>query len=159
MKHLRLLLAFFVASIGAVQSVSARVAPELPTAQTLVSGTSYYLYNVLEGKFACRSTTSTSYAALGTYGDKVIITATGNEGEYTIQWANNNYYWTGYDTYVNSSSGTNNYRYFIFAESSKGYTFQRSSMNTSYYKADEYVGFNGSNGDRLSPALTDGSIH
>lgn len=159
MKQLRLLLALLVASIGAVQGAWARVAPELPTAQTLVSGTSYYLYNVLEGKFACRSTTSTSYAALGTYGDKVIITATGNEGEYTIQWANNNYYWTGYDTYVNSSSGTNNYRYFIFAESSKGYTFQRSSMNTSYYKADEYVGFNGSNGDRLSPALTDGSIH
>ena len=159
MKQLRLLLALFVASIGAVQSASARVAPELPTAQTLVSGTSYYLYNVMEGKFACRSTTSTSYAALGTYGDKVIITATANEGEYTIQWANNNYYWTGYDTYVNSSSGTNNYRYFIIAESSKGFTMQRSPLNTKYYKADEYIGFNGHNGDRLNPALAEGSIH
>ncbi|MBP5339230.1 MAG: leucine-rich repeat domain-containing protein [Prevotella sp.] len=159
MKKPRLLLALFVASIGAVQSASARVAPELPAAQALVSGTSYYLYNVIEGKFACHSTTSTSYAALGTYGDKVIITATGNEGEYTIQWANNNYYWKGYDTYVNSNSGTSNYNYFTIAESSRGYTIQRSSRNTSYYKADEFVGFDGSNGDRLSPALAEGSIH
>ena len=161
MKKLRLLLALFVASIGAVQSVSARVAPELPAAQTLESGTSYYLYNVAEGKFACRSTTSTSYAGLGTYGDKVIITATGNEGEYTIQWANNNYYWQGYDTYVSSSSSVNSYSgygYFTISESSLGYTIQRSSRNTNYYKADEFIGFDGSNGDRLSPALAEGSI-
>lgn len=161
MKKLRLLLALFIASIGAGQSVSARVAPELPAAQTLESGTSYYLYNVAEGKFACRSTTNTSYAGLGTYGDKVIITATGNEGEYTIQWANNNYYWQGFDTYVSSSNSVNSYSgygYFTISESSLGYTIQRSSRNTNYYKADEFIGFDGSNGDRLSPALAEGSI-
>ena len=32
---------------------------------------------------ACRSTTDWYYAGLGTYGDKIIITATGNEGEFT----------------------------------------------------------------------------
>ena len=135
------------------------MAPELPAAQNLVSGTSYYLYNVMEGKFACRSTTSNSYAALGTYGDKVTITATENEGEYTIQWASNNCYWRGFDTYINSSNGSSNYNYFIIAESSNGYTIQRSSRNNSYYKADEFVGYNGSNGDRLTPALAEGSIY
>ena len=160
MKKIRLLLALFAASIGAVQGAWAdRTAPTLPEAQTLESGQTYYLYNVMEGKFACRSTTSTSYAGLGTYGDKIIITATANEGEYTIQWANNNYYWRGYDTYVNSYSGTSNQNYFIIAESSKGYTIQRSTRNTSYYKSDEFIGFDGSNGDRLSPALAEGSIH
>lgn len=160
MKHLRLLLAFFVASIGAVQSVSARVAPELPTAQAPADGQYYYLYNVMEGKFLCKSTTNTSYAGLGTYGDKVLFVATEEENGYMIRWADNNYLLQAYDTYIFSSYSASGWRdYFIFAESSKGYTIQRSSMNTNYYKADEYVGFNGSNGDRLSPALTEGSIH
>ena len=51
MKKLRLLLALFVASIGAVQSASARVAPTLPEAQAPADGQYYYLYNVMEGKF------------------------------------------------------------------------------------------------------------
>lgn len=107
MKTIRTLLTLLVVSIFTAQNAWAdRSAPDLPAAQTLVSETTYYLYNVLEGKFLCRSTTSTSYAAVGTYGDKVIITATGNEGEYTIKWASNNYSLRGYDTYVNSSSGT-----------------------------------------------------
>lgn len=160
MKTIRTLLTLLVVSIFTAQNAWAdRSAPDLPAAQTLVSETTYYLYNVLEGKFLCRSTTSTSYAAVGTYGDKVIITATGNEGEYTIKWANNNYYLRGNDAYVNSGSGTSNLNYFIIAESSKGYTIQRSSRNTQYYKADEFLGFNGSNGDRITPALAEGSIH
>lgn len=162
MRKIRLLLALFVASIGALQTATARVAPTLPEAQTLVSGQSYYLYNVMEGKFLCQSTTNTSYAAIGTYGDKVIVTASENEGEYYIQWVNNNYYWDGYDTYV-TSNYYSIYSYprlnFTIAESSRGYTIQRSPSNTNYYKADEFVGFDGSNGDRLSPALTEGSIH
>lgn len=160
MKELRTLLTLIVLCVCSMHSAWAdRMAPELPSAQTLESGTTYYLFNVMEGKFVCRSTTSSSYAALGTYGDKVTITATNNEGEYTIQWAGNGYYWHGYDTYVNSGSGSSSSNYFIISESSKGYTIQRSPRNTSYYKADEFVGFDGSNGDRLSPALAEGSIH
>ena len=160
MKELRTLLTLIVLCVCSMHSAWAdRMAPELPSAQTLESGTSYYLFNVMEGKFVCRSTTSSSYAALGTYGDKVTITATDNEGEYTIQWADNDYYWRGYDTYINSGSGSSRNNYFIISESSKGYTIQRSQKNTSYYKSDEFVGFDGSNGDRLSPALAEGSIH
>lgn len=163
MKELKLFLTLIVLSICSMQSAWAdRVAPELPSAQTLESGTTYYLYNVMEGKFVCRSTTDYSRAALGTYGEKVTIAATGNEREYTIQWASGyNYYWSGYDTYIESyyNSISGNYNYFTIAESSEGYTIQRSPRNTSYYKADEFVGYDGSNGDRLSPALAEGSIH
>ena len=95
MKKIRLLLALFIASIGSMQSAWAdRTVPELPEAVEPVSGTSYYLYNVMEGKFLSRSTSSISYPAIATYGDKVIIKATSNEGEYTIQFANNNYYFS-----------------------------------------------------------------
>ena len=158
MKNLKNLLTVFIVSICAVQNAWARVAPTIPEGKTLESGQSYYLYNVQEGKFACHSATNSDYAALGTYGDKVTITATSNVGEYTIQWANNNYYWYGYDSYI-YSYGTSDLNYFYIAESSMGYTIQRSSQNTSYYKADEYVGYNGNNGDRLNPALAEGSIH
>ena len=161
MNKLRTLLTLIVVSICAVQSAWAdRSAPVLPTAVAPVSGQSYYLYNVLENKFWARSTTSTSYAALGTYGDKLTITATENNNEYTIQWASNNYYLRAYDSYVEGYySGTDNYCYFIISESSQGYTIQRSPRNTSYYKADEFIGFNGNNGDRLNPSLAEGSIH
>mgnify|MGYP002624836929 CR=1 FL=1 len=160
---IKTLLAIAVACFCSWQGAWAdRVAPELPAAQTLESGTSYYLYNVVEQKFLCRSTTDYQYAAIGTYGDKVTITATGNESEYTIQWANGNcYFWEAYGTniYGYSSSYTDNTGYFTIAESSEGYTIQRSPRNTGYYKADEFVGFDGSNGDRLTAALTEGSIH
>ncbi len=137
-----------------------RVAPELPAAQTLESGTSYYLYNVIEGKFLCRSTTSTSYPAIGSYGDKVVITATDNVDEYTIQWASNNYYFYAENASVYSGSSKNSKTsMFTIVESAQGYTIQRSPSNTNYYKADEYIGFNGNNGDRLNPALAEGSIH
>lgn len=162
MKNLKTLLTVLTVSICAVQSAWAdRSAPQLPAAVTLVSGQSYYLYNVQEGKFACRSTTNTAFPGIGTYGDKVTITSTSNEGEYNIQWANDNHYWYGYDTYVGSTYDNYNMadlNCFFIAESSTGYTIQRSSRNF-YYKADEYIGYNGNNGDRLNPALANGSIH
>ena len=158
-KILRTLLTIVVVSIGAIQSTWARVAPTLPDPRTIESGKAYYLYNVMENKFLCHSSTGSYYAGLGMYGDKVVVTATANENEYTIQWANNNYYWVGYDTYIYSNSSKNSSSYFTISESSKGYTIQRSPKNTSYYKADEFVGYDSTNGDRLTPALAEGSIH
>lgn len=161
MKNFRHLLTLILVSICAVHSAWAdRSAPELPAAVTPESGQTYYLYNVMEGKFWCRSTTSTSYPAIGTYGDKVTITATGNDNEFYIQWASNNHFLYAQDSYINSSSSpTTKQRYFTIAESSKGYTIQRSPNNTTYYKADEFIGYNHNNGDRLNPALAEGSIH
>lgn len=161
MKQFRLLLALFLASVCAVQNAWAdRSAPELPAAVTPESGQTYYLYNVMEGKFWCRSTTSTSYAALGTHGDKVTITATGTDNEYYMQWASNNYYLYAQDSYINSaSSPTTKERYFSISESSKGYTIQRSPKNSTYYKADEFIGCNVNISARLTPALAEGNIH
>lgn len=161
MKNFRHLLTLILVSICAVHSAWAdRSAPELPEAQTLTNGTSYYLYNVIEGKFLCRSTTSTNNPAIGTYGDKVVITATANEDEYTVQWASNNYYFYAENAGVYSRSSKNSKTsMFTIAESAQGYTIQRSPSNTDYYKADEFIGFNGNNGDRLNPALAEGSIH
>ena len=160
MKKFILLLALLVASIGSVQDAWARVAPELPEAQAPANGQYYYLYNVMEGKFLCKSSTNWYYAGLGTYGDKLLFTSTEEENGYMIRWADNNYLIEAYDTYINSTNYPSGWRdYFIFAEASKGYTIQRSTKNTYYYKADEYVGFNGTNGDRLSPALPEGSIY
>ena len=159
-KILRTLLTIVVVSIGAIQSTWARVAPTLPDPRTIESGKAYYLYNVMENKFLCRSTTSSDYAALGTYGEKVVVTATDEDNGYTIKWANDNYTLVAYDTYINSTYYPYNwYDFFIVSESSKGYTIQRSSKNTTYYKSDEFVGYDGSNGDRLTPALAEGSIH
>lgn len=161
MKKIKLLLTLFFVSICAVQNAWAdRSAPELPTAVAPESGQTYYLYNVMEGKFWCRSTTSTSYPALGTYGDKVTITATGTDNEYYMQWASDNYYLYAQDSYIMSSPGpAESQKYFTIFESSKGYTIQRSPNNTDFYKADEFIGYNGTNGDRLNPALAEGSIH
>lgn len=160
MKQLRQLLTLLVVSICAVQSAWAdRSAPQLPEAVAPESGQSYYLYNVQEKKFLCRSTTSNSYLALGAYGEKLTITATANAGEYTIKWASNNYSFQAYDSYLTGyGTGISNNSYFIVSEASNGYTIQRSSQNQ-YYKADEFVGYDGSNGDRLTPALAEGSIY
>ena len=160
MKRIKYLLTLLFVSICAVQSAWARTAPTLPNAQVPADGQNYYLYNVMEDKFLCKSTTNTSYAGLGTYGDKVLIMATEEEGNFQIRWADNNYALMAYDTYISSTQSPSSGRdFFIFAESSKGYTVQRSPMNTTYYKSDEFIGFDGSNGDRLSPALAEGSIH
>ena len=162
MKKLRLLLALIAASIGSLHSVWAanRPAPQRPDGVTTIeSGQTYYLYNVMEDKFLGRSSTSYSYAALTTYGDKVKVTKADN-GTYTIQWASNNYYFWSYDSYISGSYNyaASNYSYFTFSEASYGYTIQRAPGNQ-YYDATEFVGFDGTNGDRLSPALGEGSIY
>lgn len=161
MKNFRHLLTLILVSICAVQSAWAdRSAPELPAAVTPESGQTYYLYNVMEGKFWCRSTTSTSYPALGTYGDKVTITATGTDNEYYMQWASNNHYLYARDLYIDSTyDPATSLKSFTIAQSNKGYSIQRSPNNTDFYKADEFIGYNGTNGDRLNPALAEGSIH
>ena len=164
MKKMKYLLTVLFVSICAVQSAWAdRSAPVFPEAVAPVSGQSYYLYNVMENKFLCQSSSSSYYAAIGTYGNKIAINATETEGEYTIQWTGttnySNYYLRAYDTYVSCDNYLNSISYYIISQSAKGYSIQRSPKNTSYYKADEYLGYDGTNGDRITPALAEGSIH
>lgn len=111
----------------------------------------------MEDKFLGRSATSNSYAALTAYGDKVIVTE-GDNGTYTIQWASDNYYLCAWDSYINSNYYFQSSSPFTFSEASYGYTIQRAPGN-SYYDATEFVGFDGTNGDRQSPTLGEGSIY
>ena len=163
MKKFRTLLTLIMVSVCAVQSAWTRIAPTLPEGVAPVSGETYYLYNVLEGKFLCQSSTSSSYAGIGDTGLKVTVTATDNEGEYTFQWCetkynNNEYLYAANGTNISSSTSPGNYKFFQINLASNGYTIQRSPSNIQYYQENEFVGYDGSNGDRVNPTLTEGSI-
>ena len=117
MKTMRTLLTLLVVSMCAMQSAWARVAPSLPEGQTPTDGQTYYLYNVMEGKFLCRSMNNSDYVALGTYGEKVTLTATDEEKGFMIKWADNNYFLLAYDTYIESWSSA--YSWYDFFTISK----------------------------------------
>lgn len=142
MKKIRLLLAIIAACIGSLQSAWAeRVAPTMPEAQMLESGKTYYLYNVGSQKFVYRDN---NYArANATTRTGIIITAQDN-GYYTLQFSDNNYYWSmsGTDSsemYVSSNPSTS-YRYFRIVETEGGYTIQRNYS----YDETHFVGNNSS---------------
>lgn len=154
-------LALLVASICLCTSVWAeRVAPTLPDFTTLESGKTYYLYNVGTGKFLTRSTVNSTYPGVGTYGTALTI-AQVSDGSYTLQFVNGT---TTYCLYANasetfSSSYVDSRCYFAIEESLGGYVIQRSTANTQYYVANEYVGYaDGATDDRIVPNLTEGNI-
>lgn len=155
-------LALFVASICLCTSVWAeRVAPTLPDDfTTLESGKTYYLYNVGTGKFLTRSTVSSTYPGVGTYGAAVTIAQASN-GSYTLRFADgtNTYYLYAQSSTTSSQSGVGNNCYFAIKDSLGGYVIQRSTANKTYYVADEYVGYaDGAANDRIVPNLTEGNI-
>ncbi len=153
-------LVLLVASICLCTSVWAeRVAPTFPDFTTLESGKSYYLYNVGTGKFLTRSTVSSTYPGVGTYGTAITITLCDN-GSYTLQFADNNYYLYARKTEVSThNSGNNIHNYFSIIDNQDSYLIQRSEFNTSYYVAEEYIGYaDGATDDRIVPNLTEGNI-
>lgn len=161
MNNVKLRLAFFVASIClCVSSWAERVAPTFPTFTTLESGKNYYLYNVGTGKFLNRSTVNNSHLGVGTYGAAITITQTSN-GSYTMRFADGtttDYLYAVAST-TSSKSNFDSYCYFAIKDSLSGYVIQRSTNNTSYYVANEYVGYaDGATNDRIVPNLTTGNI-
>ena len=154
-------LALLVASICLCTSVWAeRVAPTLPDFTTLESGKTYYLYNVGTGKFLTRSTVSSTYPGVGTYGAAVTVAQASN-GSYTLQFADGTttYYLYAETNTTSSGSSVNKYCYFAIKDSLGGYVIQRSTANTSNYVANEYVGYaDGATDDRIVPNLTEGNI-
>ena len=136
MKKFRLLLALMLASVGAMQEASARVEPTFPKAQALESGKAYYLYNVGSGEFAYQNS---GYArASETSKTSVIITAQDN-GYYTLQFSDNNYYWYMGSTSSNemgSTSSLSSSNYFRIAVTEGGYTIQRNYS----YDENHFVG-------------------
>lgn len=154
-------LALLVASVCLCTSVWAeRVAPTFPDFTTLESGESYYLYNVGTGKFLTRSAVSSTYPGVGTYGAAVTVAQASN-GSYTLRFADGTttYYLYADASTTSSRSSVNNYCYFAIKDSLGGYVIQRSTANTSYYVANEYVGYaEGATNDRIVPNLTEGNI-
>ena len=156
-------LALFVASICLCTAAWAeRVAPTFPDFTTLESGKSYYLYNVGTGKFLTRSAEYNRNPGVGTYGTPINIVLI-SDGSYTLQFADNSYwngeYFEAYSTEISTSSTMWNTSYFTFINDQDGYLIQRSEANTSYYVANEYVGYaDGATNDRIVPNLTEGNI-
>lgn len=149
-----LLLATLLASLclSATMRAASRTAPVLPSPVAPESGQSYYLYNVEEGKFFCKSGYN---PAIGTYGTRLTLSEQSNG--WLIK--SGGYYVYAYDTYtVFEYYYVERVSYFSILTSSKGYTIQRAPYNTSYYKADEYLGYDGTSGDRIRPDLLSGSI-
>lgn len=160
MNRIKTRLALFVASICLCTSVWAeRVAPTFPDFTTLESGKTYYLYNVGTGKFLTRDNDYNYYPSVGTYGSAITITLCDN-GSYTLQFADKNYYFYAMTDEISiRSSEYNPYHYFAIKDSLDGYVIQRSPVNTYYYVANEYIGYaEEATDDRIVPNLTESNI-
>lgn len=145
-----------------------RPAPVFPEASTLESGKYYYLYNVGGDRWLGNSTTSSGYAGAVECSSAMCFllehhSVTSNkivyEG-YSLK-TSNNYYLTSSGTTnlrTNYYSSLNSYGYWTFVETEGGYTFQRAPYNSSYYNADQYVGWNDDTSDMVYPNQTEGNI-
>lgn len=150
---LRNLLVLAIASICSWQGAWAeRVAPTFPEAQTLESGKAYFIYNIESQNFMFRN--DSYVGANATTRTGIIITAQDN-GYYTLQFSDNNYY-----LYSNGAGEvircTQNpataHLSFRIAETEGGYTIQRNYS----YNETHFVGVNSSN--TIFNNLTSGNI-
>ena len=137
MRKIRFLLALLLASVCSIQGMRAeRTAPVFPEAKTLVSGQSYYLYNLGSDRFVCLNG-----SAVYAYTDKYsALTITNVEGDiYTLQdqdsGTGDGYYVYSNDNNVyGSSNPTARYRRFRINATDGGYTIQRDySYNETYF--------------------------
>lgn len=146
MSKIRLLLALIVASLCSV-TLSARTAPTLPTAQTLESGKTYYLYNVGSDRFLYQSGNNSYAYAYTDKGAKVKVAAV-NGTQYTLQFVSDDYYkyLTSSNNYpvrvdVSSRDYTETDNRFTITLIDGGYTLQRvyNAVDTLYlgYRAND----------------------
>lgn len=138
-----------------------RERPAMPTA-SLESGNTYYLYNVEAGLFLGYDGTSTSVLGINENPLPIEISLLDN-GAYNMRVTSiTNGYIYSYDDYchTNSSSyGSNSrYSYWAIAEDEANYLIQRSPLNTSYYNADQYLGWQGGSATSIlaNRPITDG---
>lgn len=136
-----------------------RVMPTKPTPATLESGKTYYLYNVGTERLLSTYASSSNYAGLDAIGRKVEITQQDN-GEYTIKFVDNDYYFSAYyntGCRVNEYKNITNYCYWQISSTEDGYKINISPVNTSYYKEGIYVGATNAT-NQVVPNLTEGNI-
>lgn len=128
----------------------------------LVSGNTYYLYNV-EAEMFLNNGNSSYDIALKESALQIVITQVAN-GTYTMRVASqtNGYIYSASASACstnNSSYGANSkFSYWSITEDNGCYLIQRSSQNTSYYNADQYLGWQGGNATSILPncPITDG---
>ncbi len=158
MRKLRTLLTLLVVSICAVQSAWARTEPTLPAAKTLESGNIYYLYNVGSDRFVSFYTgNNDGYPWACTDQGKSVKISLVNGTQYNLLFLEGERYWYSSDPNMYSwpsSSVTQDYYRFTIKEVSGGYTIQRVYSSNE----NEYVGYDGSNGNRMYSNLTEGNI-
>lgn len=134
-------------------SVSAadRVAPVVPNGSTVVSGNTYYLYNVGADKFL---TNNSSNVFVGEVGQKVVVASCGKN--YSVQFP-------GYDNCYMSVSqenielGWNSYGWFFTSTGNGTYKLQIPE-GESYYNANQYVGCKAAGTDVLYTCTTGDNI-
>lgn len=134
-------------------SVSAadRVAPVVPNGSTVVSGNTYYLYNVGADKFL---TNNSSNVFVGEVGQKVVVASCGKN--YSVQFP-------GYDNCYMSVSqenielGWNSYGW-VFTSTGNGTYKLQIPEGESYYDANQYVGCKTDGTDVLYTCTTGDNI-
>lgn len=135
-------------------SVSAadRVAPVVPNGSTVVSGNTYYLYNVGADKFLTNNSSSNVF--VGEVGQKIVVASCGKN--YSVQFP-------GYDNYYMSVSqenielGRNSYGWFFTSTGNGTYKLQIPE-GESYYDANKYVGCKTDGTDVLYTCTTGDNI-
>lgn len=142
-----------------------RVAPTMPTAVAPVSGESYYLYNVEADMFMNYYSHNDTYVGVR-QDDAVQVKVTlESNGAYSLYFNSGSYkgyvYSNAKDYVRRDRDFQNNQNYWTLQAASDIYTIQRSTLNTTYYNAEEYLGWVGDTssefvyGDRSA----DGAIH
>lgn len=135
-------------------SVSAadRVAPVVPNGSTVVSGNTYYLYNVGADKFLTNNSSSNVF--VGEVGQKVVVASCGKN--YSVQFP-------GYYNYYMSVSqdnielGWDSYGW-VFTSTGNGTYKLQIPEGESYYDANQYVGCKADGTDVLYTCTTGDNI-
>lgn len=147
-KHTVLALA---AGLWAAHGVAAdRVAPVFPEPTTFTPGEAYYLYNVGAGKFLSADNGLT----FADTGAEVLITAA-KEGGYNVQFTSTGRYLrrNGQTTVSTDNYSSSTYCNWAITLSGDAYTIQTDESCTSYYNADQFLGWDGGENTTLNPAL------
>lgn len=135
-------------------SVSAadRVAPVVPNGSSLVSGSTYYMYNVGADKFLTNN--SSNKVFVGEVGKKVIVASCGNN--YSVQFPDHyNYYMSAYRE--NIEMGSNPYGW-VFTSTGNGTYKLHIPKGETYYDANKYVGCKADGTDVLYTCTTEDNI-
>lgn len=139
-----------VAVLSIATNLWALDAPTMPKFVAPESGGTYYLYNVESGLWMTTTANSTSYVGVGTNALPVLVTLESN-GAYSMKFTTMTYgYIHSYDeTYAGTKnySSPNIYCYWSITNDGDIYNIQRSPKNTSFYKAEEYLGWAGETSD------------